>query len=384
MALYDLSGTQLGQPSGRALPSVSNCVSPEAENDQLRLVENSCPADLTTSPLAGRVEVTVPYDNFTRWGTVCDDPPWNDLAAKVICRSLGASGGTAYYDAACGESDDPIWLTDIECSGDEDFLEDCDFNTMENNCLHTEDAAVSCEVPEFGADRLLAAECPNINNGMLPFVTCAGEDGLYAYNELAISAFTDSNAELGGSERILNIPPGQDLQGWFYTRTGHLLALGTIRSSLLKEENGEWAVQQTTSDILGRFPMVDIGNTLYALQQDTDPESMILQRFEISNNTLVRDSENFEHITLKNPGRMIAYRNTILISEQFQEEGISRFRILLRTSENSQIPGLSDLATTTMADDEEETTQSQNSGSTLHLTLWGIITNALLIQQLAQ
>ena len=386
LALYDQSASSLGRPSSGALPGVSNCVRTEAENRRLRLVQSSCPPSLTDSPVAGRVEVLAPNDNYTTWGTVCDDGDWDDYAARVICRSLGASGGTAYNNARCGSGSDPIWLDEVSCQGDEDFLEQCTSNTVGvHNCDHTEDAAVSCDTSDFGSNRLLPAECPDISNGKLPFVTCANGAGQYSYSELDLAAFTNPDITLGGSKLILDISTSHDLQGWLYTRTGHLLALGARLSSLLTAGmDGQWTVQQTTSDIKGRFPMVEIDNSLYAVQRDSETEPVVLRHFDIRNNRLFRDSERFEHITLNNPGRMIIYGNTIIISELFQETGISRFRVLLITNSNSRILGLSDLVPATTMTEAMETPQPQNHGSALHTTLWGSAIFSLLAQLLTQ
>ena len=69
-----------------------------------------------TSAIEGRVEVR----SGGAWGTVCDDSFGTD-DARVVCRELGLSGGThvsqAYF--GMGETTEPIWLDDVECSGTE-------------------------------------------------------------------------------------------------------------------------------------------------------------------------------------------------------------------------------------------------------------------------
>ena len=43
------------------------------------------------------------------------------------------------------EGNGPIWLDDVECSGDETSIELCSHRTYgENNCGHSEDVGVIC------------------------------------------------------------------------------------------------------------------------------------------------------------------------------------------------------------------------------------------------
>ncbi|XP_061194115.1 deleted in malignant brain tumors 1 protein-like [Saccostrea echinata] len=88
----------------------------------------------------GRVEVY--YDGS--WGTVCDDA-WDNNDARVVCRMLGRSGGTAVSSAQYGAGSGQIWLDDVNCSGTESSLMEClkpPFGM--HNCGHSEDAGVSC------------------------------------------------------------------------------------------------------------------------------------------------------------------------------------------------------------------------------------------------
>ncbi|XP_061194314.1 neurotrypsin-like [Saccostrea echinata] len=102
------------------------------KNFQVRLVGGS----LT----AGRVKVT--YKGT--WGTVCDDY-WDNNDARVVCKMLGYSGGTAYSSAHFGQGTGQIWLDDVQCNGCESTLRDCMKNPVgEHNCNHNEDAGVSC------------------------------------------------------------------------------------------------------------------------------------------------------------------------------------------------------------------------------------------------
>ena len=89
---------------------------------------------------SGRVEVLI----NGQWGTVCDDS-WSSNDARVVCRQLGYSRGTAYGGAVYGEGTGPIWLDNLACSGYESSLLNCDQQGIgQHNCGHGEDASVAC------------------------------------------------------------------------------------------------------------------------------------------------------------------------------------------------------------------------------------------------
>ena len=108
-----------------------------AEGD-LRLIGGSGPHE-------GRVEIF----HSGRWGTVCDDF-WSQNDAMVVCRQLGYTGrASALLRAAFGEGEDPIWLDNVGCAGDEARLSDCRSRGWGNhNCGHHEDAGVTCGASE--------------------------------------------------------------------------------------------------------------------------------------------------------------------------------------------------------------------------------------------
>ena len=79
------------------------------------------------------------------WGTVCDDF-WSKADAAVVCRQLGLPGpATAFRRAEFGEGQDPIWMDNVGCQGDEARLADCRFRGWGiHNCGHSEDAGARC------------------------------------------------------------------------------------------------------------------------------------------------------------------------------------------------------------------------------------------------
>jgi len=93
-----------------------------------------------SSSTQGRVEVCV----NSRWGTVCDDS-WSTFDARVTCRQLGYSdrNAVAYSSARFGQGTVPILLDDLRCTNTESRLIDCPHNRIDN-CVHSEDAGVSC------------------------------------------------------------------------------------------------------------------------------------------------------------------------------------------------------------------------------------------------
>ncbi|XP_038061681.1 deleted in malignant brain tumors 1 protein-like [Patiria miniata] len=90
----------------------------------------------------GRVEVY--YQGS--WGTVCDDQ-FDIHDAAVICHQLGFPSAVRAVSAAAEFSigSGPIFLDDLECSGDESTLANCSHaGWTEHNCGHLEDAGVIC------------------------------------------------------------------------------------------------------------------------------------------------------------------------------------------------------------------------------------------------
>eukprot|EP00076_Gallus_gallus_P031273 XP_015156778.1 lysyl oxidase homolog 3 isoform X6 [Gallus gallus] len=100
----------------------------------------------------GRVEVL----KNNEWGTICDDR-WNLLSASVVCRELGfGSAKEALTGARMGQGMGPIHLNEVQCLGTEKSLWSCPFkNITQEDCKHTEDAAVRCNIPYMGYENLI-------------------------------------------------------------------------------------------------------------------------------------------------------------------------------------------------------------------------------------
>ncbi|XP_030609362.1 deleted in malignant brain tumors 1 protein-like [Archocentrus centrarchus] len=100
-------------------------------------------AGFGSTQCSGRVEIY--YNNI--WGTVCDDG-WDLKDAEVVCRELNC--GTALEaprSARFGAGTGQIWLDDVTCSGNENFLTQCQHRGFGvHDCVHGEDAGVICSV----------------------------------------------------------------------------------------------------------------------------------------------------------------------------------------------------------------------------------------------
>uniref|UniRef100_A0A8C6K9E0 SRCR domain-containing protein n=1 Tax=Nothobranchius furzeri TaxID=105023 RepID=A0A8C6K9E0_NOTFU len=86
---------------------------------------------------------TVEVFHAGQWGSICDDQ-WDDSDAEVVCRQLGGVA-RAWGQAHFGKGSGNVWLDEVRCSGNELTLEQCPKSAWgEHNCLHSEDAGVSC------------------------------------------------------------------------------------------------------------------------------------------------------------------------------------------------------------------------------------------------
>lgn len=119
---------------------VCSCIFTACNDWDLRLVDGFTQVN-DPQPQEGRVEVC--FNNT--YGSICHNQ-WNDNDAEVVCRQLGYSieNTSAQINAFYNSSFGPIYLNNVQCTGAEGSLQDCDLNTDVEGCTEADDAGVSC------------------------------------------------------------------------------------------------------------------------------------------------------------------------------------------------------------------------------------------------
>jgi len=107
---------------------------------------------------SGRVEVLV--DDM--WGYVCA-AMFDDYDAKVVCRQLGYDGDAfSYRDGRYGPVVGPHHLTEVDCSGEEQHLQQCSAGNITTHCLQGH-ASVRCfennGIVDAALESILPGDC---------------------------------------------------------------------------------------------------------------------------------------------------------------------------------------------------------------------------------
>ncbi|VDI10691.1 deleted in malignant brain tumors 1 protein [Mytilus galloprovincialis] len=77
------------------------------------------------------------------WGTVCNNH-FGNVDSEVACRQLGYCSGIMQPADRIHHGTGAIWLNDVNCSGSESILLDCNFNNVTYKCDHRHDVGVHC------------------------------------------------------------------------------------------------------------------------------------------------------------------------------------------------------------------------------------------------
>ncbi|KAL5460336.1 hypothetical protein EMCRGX_G033781 [Ephydatia muelleri] len=130
---FTLGSCPQGRQAGVLCPSSND--SAICTNGDIRLVGGA-------SAWEGRVELC--FNGI--WGTVCGYP-WTQPDAQVVCKQLGLGtrGAIPAINAFFGQGLGPVFLSQVECTGNESALLECSrYAVGVQNCHHYDDAGVIC------------------------------------------------------------------------------------------------------------------------------------------------------------------------------------------------------------------------------------------------
>lgn len=106
-----------------------------------------------------RLEPNVSYGAVQIWNRdayrlVCADG-FDDLAAKVVCRSAGFQNGISVCCSAFGEMKYDIGYRNVRCTGNELSILDCSYVDDNTGCSSGKYASVACsDLPANGGEIL--------------------------------------------------------------------------------------------------------------------------------------------------------------------------------------------------------------------------------------
>ncbi|XP_071836678.1 kremen protein 1-like isoform X3 [Apostichopus japonicus] len=108
-----------------------------ADKDELRLLNGQ-------SKYSGVLMVK----NEGTWGTICNDTTWTKENTDVACKQLGFLGGAGTeFERLENETDVPIWMKRVNCTGEEWRLQECNHLSATKDCKHDNDISIACISP---------------------------------------------------------------------------------------------------------------------------------------------------------------------------------------------------------------------------------------------
>ncbi|XP_071504919.1 scavenger receptor cysteine-rich domain-containing group B protein-like [Diadema antillarum] len=202
--------------------------------EDVRLVDGS-------GSYEGRVEVL--YDS--QWGTVCHNY-WDIMDASVVCKQLGFANATdsfryAYFGG--GSPDQPIYLDDVRCSGNETELTDCEYRGWDvKGCIHYYDAGL-----HFNESQNLPSLWRIRNQKQTPCLSdCFGSDKfpIFVEDVALSSAHPEERMYDTGDVRLTDGPTSRDGRLEIY----HNNEWGTVCNTTWGPEEAEVTCRQLGND----------------------------------------------------------------------------------------------------------------------------------------
>lgn len=108
-----------------------------------------------TNNFSVRLDPNVTYGAIQLWNDnkyhlICADG-FDDMAAKVVCRSMGYQNGISVCCSAFGSMNLPITYHNVSCTGKELWILGCKYKTGVDGCASKQYASVTCSnVPASG------------------------------------------------------------------------------------------------------------------------------------------------------------------------------------------------------------------------------------------
>lgn len=91
---------------------------------------------------SGRLEI----HEASQWGSICSEG-LDSADGDVACRQAGLGNLVRYWtDPALVQDERPIWLTGLDCIGNETSIKNCAKGIwgMTGNCTHADDVWIQC------------------------------------------------------------------------------------------------------------------------------------------------------------------------------------------------------------------------------------------------
>ncbi|XP_052238674.1 scavenger receptor cysteine-rich domain superfamily protein-like [Dreissena polymorpha] len=179
-------------------------------------------------PIGNNEMYILPFDSFPATvvvkkhgmnGTICAEG-WDHKDAGVLCRQLGYSGGGLSFEPQYSGSNTPIWMTNVDCHGNETRIQYCRFlETSTRGCLSNQMAArVYCfEGPGISGIQVRLVNGSEPSNGRVE-ILYGGTWGTYC-----VSKYRGWNSGARVVCQQLGFTDGQPTNSFYGAGTGEIL-----------------------------------------------------------------------------------------------------------------------------------------------------------------